>query len=54
VGWLTTTVVAVTGSPKRWVDEEVEVGLPTAETHTPAVTSAAEAATVCSKVVAVV
>jgi hypothetical protein len=49
------TVVAVTGSPNAGVLDDVvdddEVGFPNAETHDPTVTSAAVAATVCSKVV---
>lgn len=52
VGWVTVTVVAVTGSPNTDVaDDEVDVGLPNAEMHEPTVTSAAVAATDCSKVV---
>jgi hypothetical protein len=55
VGWVMVTVVAVTGSPNAdLVDDEVEVGFPNAEMQDPTVTSVAAAATVCSKVVAVV
>ncbi len=53
VGWVTVTVVAVTGSPiTDLVDDEPDVGFPNAEMQEPTVTSATVAATVCSKVVA--
>lgn len=53
VGAEMVTVVAVTGSPRGVLleDDEDEVGFPNAEMHDPTVTSAAEAETVCVKVV---
>jgi hypothetical protein len=40
-GWLTVTVVAVTGRPKKdvEVDDPVAVGVPNAFTQTPAITA---------------
>ena len=52
VGWVMETVVAVTGSPKALVPDDVDdAGFPKAEMHDPTVTLAEVAVTVWSKVV---